>query len=522
MRALFCVVAQNHHPPDVATLSRKTQRRRRPKRLLHEIVYRDAKTLDFFAAGARRRRPIRSRLRRRSRETSSSSSLPLQKGFATGFTEHDHHPVKPFVGSCCASAKRRRRRRRGPQKTRAVFRRRETTSRETTTNNNNNNFAMMMMMMMKKTLGMMNELCVPVLTVTAALAHAFLINAETTRATNAIVGMLYAIASRVILLKMLAAFWCTVDVHSYAMYALFPWRPKKEFENAKVLITGASQGLGEEIAYYVSTFGAKVILASRNVKNLEDVGKKCVENGAKGVEVVAFDALKPKSAEGLAQSVSASFNNDDTNSSHCDYAFLCAGASQSASAFDVTEDAERELFDLNALSTIQVLKNILPLMIEQNRGRVCVISSMAAICPAPGQSSYAASKAAVSKYVDSVRAEIGRTANVTLTNCFPGPIATGFNGKKRVVFNATGVNENHPKGIAKGRLPVQTVAQMAVKLTSFGSYSIHLAPKLVMFLSRCVHSCPTVAYAVMDALGPKRARAAKKGESLYELKVKDA
>ena len=61
-------------------------------------------------------------------------------------------------------------------------------------------------MMMKKTLGMMNELCVPVLTVTAALAHAFLINAETTRATNAILAMLYAIASRVILLKMLAAF----------------------------------------------------------------------------------------------------------------------------------------------------------------------------------------------------------------------------------------------------------------------------------------------------------------------------
>ena len=369
-----------------------------------------------------------------------------------------------------------------------------------------------------KVIGMMNELCVPVLTVTAALAHAFL--AETQHAT-AVLAM-YAIATRVILLKMLAAFWCTVDVQSYATYALFPWRPKKEFENAKVLITGASQGLGEEIAYYVSTFGAKVILASRNVKNLEHVGKKCVENGAKGVEVVAFDALKPKSAEGLAQSVSASFNNDDTNSSYCDYAFLCAGASQSTCAFDVTEDAERELFDLNALSTIQVLKNILPLMIEQNRGRVCVISSMAAICPAPGQSSYAASKAAVSKYVDSVRAEIGRTANVTLTNCFPGPIATGFNGKKRVVFNATGVNENHPKGIAKGRLPVQTVAQMAVKLTSFGSYSIHLAPKLVMFLSRCVHSCPTVAYAVMDALGPKRARAAKKGESLYELKVKDA
>ena len=153
-----------------------------------------------------------------------------------------------------------------------------------------------------KVIGVANELCVPVLTVTAALAHAFLAETHAT----AVLAM-YAIATRVILLKMLAAFACTVDVQSYAMYALFPWRPKKEFENAKVLITGASQGLGEEIAYYVSTFGAKVILASRNVKNLEHVGKKCVENGAKGVEIVAFDALKPKSAEGLAQWSNADF-----------------------------------------------------------------------------------------------------------------------------------------------------------------------------------------------------------------------
>jgi dehydrogenase/reductase SDR family protein 7 len=341
------------------------------------------------------------------------------------------------------------------------------------------------------------------------------------------------IALSALLVKTLAAFALPVDIQSYLAYATFPWRPREAFANKKVLITGASQGLGEAIAYYVSSFGANVVLASRNVKNLEGVGKKCLENGAKAVEVVAFDALKPESAEMLAKAASEAFNDGDdekedgdsnNNKSYCcDYAFLCAGASQSASAFDVTESAERELFNLNALSTIQVLKNILPSMIARNRGHVCVISSMAAICPAPGQSSYAASKAALSKYVDSLRAEIGHTAkNVTLTNCYPGPIATGFNGKKRVVFNATGVNENHPKGLAKGRLPVETVAKMAVKLTSFGQYSIHLAPKLVIFLSRCVHFCPTVAYAVMDKLGPKRAQAAKKGESLYELKVKDA
>ena len=376
-----------------------------------------------------------------------------------------------------------------------------------------------------------NEFVAPAMTLIALLLNVMAANATARGSGGDIISFAALLASKLalsaLLLKIVAGFLLPVDVASCAAYWTFPWRPRSEFEDKKVLITGASQGLGEAIAYHVSSFGAKVILASRNVKNLEEVGKKCLENGASAVEIVSFDALKPKSAEALAKAASKAFssNNDDDNNTSsrcCDYAFLCAGASQSASAFDVTESAERELFNLNASSTIQVLKNILPSMIAQNRGRVCVISSMAAICPAPGQSSYAASKAALSKYVDSLRAEIGRTAkNVTLTNCFPGPIATGFNGKKRVVFNATGVNENHPKGVAKGRLPVELVAKMAVKLTAFGAYSVHLAPKLVMFLSRCVHFCPTLAYAVMDKLGPKRARAAKKGESLYELKVKD-
>jgi len=377
-----------------------------------------------------------------------------------------------------------------------------------------------------------NEFVAPAMTLIALLLNVVAANATARGGGGDIISFAALLASKLalsaLLLKIAAGFLLPVDVASCAVYWTFPWRPRSELEGKKVLITGASQGLGEAIAYHVSSFGAKVILASRNVKNLEEVGKKCLENGASAVEIVSFDALKPKSAEALAKAASKAFssNNDDDNNNNtskccCDYAFLCAGASQSASAFDVTESAERELFNLNALSTIQVL-NILPSMIAQNRGRVCVISSMAAICPAPGQSSYAASKAALSKYVDSLRAEIGRTAkNVTLTNCFPGPIATGFNGKKRVVFNATGVNENHPKGVAKGRLPVELVAKMAVKLTAFGAYSVHLAPKLVAFLSRCVHFCPTLAYAVMDKLGPKRARAAKKGESLYELKVKD-
>ena len=83
----------------------------------------------------------------------------------------------------------------------------------------------------------------------------------------------------------------------------------------------------------------------------------------------------------LAKAASEAFNDDDddedggsnNNKSYCcDYAFFCAGASQSASAFDVTEKrGERVVQFERFMSTIQVLKNILPAMIARNRGHVC-------------------------------------------------------------------------------------------------------------------------------------------------------
>ena len=134
----------------------------------------------------------------------------------------------------------------------------------------------------EKDFGMMNELCVPVLTVTAALAHAFLINAETTRATNAILAMLYAIASRVIFLKMLAAFWCTVDAlvregAHLPVAAEERVREREGFNHRSVArIRGGDRVLREHV-WGEGNIGE----AGRAVKNLEDVGKKCVKTGRK-------------------------------------------------------------------------------------------------------------------------------------------------------------------------------------------------------------------------------------------------
>ena len=317
-------------------------------------------------------------------------------------------------------------------------------------------------------------------------------------------------------MKTVLAIAIETDLCTLVVNAFFP-DARELYKGKTVLITGASQGLGEAIAIEVAKLQPKkIVLASRNRANLEDVRKKCSVGGgashkATTIEIVEYDAMVVHDFE-----KEKTFDNGDY-----DYVFLCAGASQSASAFDVTAKAEKELFQLNVLAPIEVLKIIMPKMIERNQGRVCVISSMAAICPAPGQSSYASTKAALAKYCDSLRAEIGFTApNVSITNVFPGPIATGFNGKKRVVFNAKGVNQNHPDGVPHGRLTVEHVAKTCLKTTAYAKYNVSIAPKLVIVLSRLVSFVPALAYAAMFKFGPKRAKAAKAGQSLYELKVK--
>ena len=174
----------------------------------------------------------------------------------------------------------------------------------------------MMMKTMNTFLGVTNELGASLLALVALLCNCayFSANTMTSGASGfaiVVIILMNKIALGALLVKTLAAFALPADVQSYLAYATFPWRPREAFANKKVLITGASQGLGEAIAYYVSSFGANVVLASRNVKNLEGVGKKCLENGAKAVEVVAFDALKPESAEMLAKAAREAFNDDD-------------------------------------------------------------------------------------------------------------------------------------------------------------------------------------------------------------------
>ena len=220
-----------------------------------------------------------------------------------------------------------------------------------------------------------------------------------------------------------------------------------------------------------------------------------------------------------------------------DYLFHVAGGSQHAAAEDTADEVDRDMFELNVLSAIGLTKAILPSMLSRREGTVVAVGSMAVKCPAPGQATYYATKAALASFCHSLRGEVA-DRGVRVTVAHPGPIATGLGGQTRVIFGATlaqstcdtsegdsaagGGGDAPKKGAKVGkkekRLDAGLVARRIAAGAAWGLDEVVLATQPIMLLRNFMQYVPTVGYRVLNKVGPKRTRAARAGVSMYELK----
>jgi dehydrogenase/reductase SDR family protein 7 len=173
-------------------------------------------------------------------------------------------------------------------------------------------------------------------------------------------------------------------------------------------------------------------------------------------------------------------------------------------------------------------------MLQRRSGTIVAVGSMAVKCPAPGQATYAATKAALSAFCHSLRGEVAdRGVNVTVAH--PGPIATGLGGQTRVIFGATLAKSTCDTGDSAGdsaegstrgakvgkkerRLNALWVARKIAAGAALGLDEVVLATQPIMLLRNFMQFVPSVGYRVLNKVGPKRTRAARAGVSMYELK----
>jgi dehydrogenase/reductase SDR family protein 7 len=226
--------------------------------------------------------------------------------------------------------------------------------------------------------------------------------------------------------------------------------PRSAYDGKVVWITGASQGLGRNPRGAPGVHGRQVNPlepaggdAAAGVRCSARGGREgCTradprrQSGIRGDARKGSRGARAREGDGIRGIRGRNRRHDDTDDAGVDYIFHVAGGSQHAAAEDTADEVDRDMFELNTMSAIALTKALLPSMLQRRSGTIVAVGSMAVKCPAPGQATYAATKAALSAFCHSLRGEVAdRGVNVTVAH--PGPIATGLGGQTRVIFGAT-------------------------------------------------------------------------------------
>lgn len=187
-----------------------------------------------------------------------------------------------------------------------------------------------------------------------------------------------------------------------------------DFKEKVVWITGASSGIGEHLTYAFAEYGAKLIISSRNEKELQRVKKNCRQEAE--IYVQPLDLMDIESMPSLAKKMADQFG-------FINILINNGGISQRALVKETQIEVDKKIMTVNFLGTIALTKAILPFMIRQQFGQIVVISSVLGKIGVPYRSAYAASKHALHGYFDSLRAEIHQD-NIKVTIICPGYVFT--------------------------------------------------------------------------------------------------
>ncbi len=192
------------------------------------------------------------------------------------------------------------------------------------------------------------------------------------------------------------------------------------FRENVTIITGASSGIGEALAYELAGRGAWLVLGARNLDALETVAEKCRTVGGKALAVQA-DVSEQEQCHKLVERAVSEFGRVDTLVNN-------AGISMWA-RFETLENPDliERVMKVNFLGAVYCTYYALPYL-KQTQGRIGCISSLASKLIAPGNTGYVASKLAMEGFFDSLRPEIAE-AGVSVTMLGLGFIDTGFAGR---------------------------------------------------------------------------------------------
>lgn len=199
------------------------------------------------------------------------------------------------------------------------------------------------------------------------------------------------------------------------------------------LITGASSGIGKEIAILLAKHGYNLILTARNAEMLQETANACKTHNI-AVEAILADLAQESAPRQIVDEINA-------KNLQVDILVNNAGFGSIGRFTELELSRELEMVKVNVLALMSLTRLLLPRMLERQSGRILNVASMAGFVPGPLMATYYATKSFVVSHSLALRQEL-RKKGVTVTLLCPGPVHTNFaknaNIQRSKLFTQTG------------------------------------------------------------------------------------
>ena len=226
----------------------------------------------------------------------------------------------------------------------------------------------------------------------------------------------------------------------------------------KALITGASSGIGRDIAINLSKKGYDLILVARDLEKLNEVKSKLHTN----VEVVSMDVSNAENCKELHEKYQ-----------NIDILVNTAGFGDCGYFTKTSLDKELKMIDTNIVAYHVLTKLYLQDMKQKNSGKILNVASIAGFMPGPLMATYYSTKAYVVRLSEAIREELRREkSNVQISILCPGPVNTNFNKVADVQFALKGLSSEYVAKYAVDKLfkgKFYIVPGWKIKLARFGA-----------------------------------------------------
>ncbi|MCG8446851.1 MAG: SDR family NAD(P)-dependent oxidoreductase [Hyphomicrobiales bacterium] len=265
----------------------------------------------------------------------------------------------------------------------------------------------------------------------------------------------------------------------------------RNWSQSVVWITGASSGIGEQLAIGLAPSVAGLALSGRHTEALDTVTAKCralSKLNSDAIRAVPFDIARTETIENIVRNVTAPFGRIDV-------LVLCAGVSQRAPAAKTSRGTLETIMATNFFGPVELARQVLPHMPET--GTIAVVTSPFGKFGYPDRSAYAASKHALHGYFESLELEMAKSGGPKILYFLPGYVRTNIDrnaltGDGRTLART---EERHKKAAEPG--PVAEALKKAIE-TGVRQASTGIVETGALVLNRL---CPSLLRSILKRRG---------------------